>query len=529
MSNKNKHKTQNLDSGKQNRSSRIMGCFVIIILCIFPLIYHDYYFDILETKYLFFCLTVILMIISMLINGMLNRRMQLDIRKFIHSFTLPDWALVSFLGIATISTLFSEYKFEAFWGNEGRYTGLFLLLLYGVSYFLVTRFLEFKDWYLDAFLGAGILASIFGITDYFQLDVLGFKADMKPSQYDMFSSTIGNINTYTAYVALIVAIAAIMFATSKTWKKVIWYYVCFVISVTALIMGGSDNAYLAIGALFGLAPLYLFATRKGIRNYFVILATFFSVIYMIKIINVKYEEVVLGIDSIFNFIAGFDKLVYVVLGLWGVVLVFAVLDYILKNGRNTIPALLRYIWLIIIGLIAVGILFVLYDANFAGNASRYGTLQNYLVINDSWGTTRGYIWRIGIENYSHFNLFQKIFGFGPDTFGIITVNNNYNEMVNTYKMIFDSAHNEYLQYLITIGIAGLIAYVVLLISAFIRIAKKNIDRPCGIAILAALICYNTQALVNINLPIAAPIMWVLLMIGLSMSNNGDKRTDTEMG
>lgn len=529
MSNKSKQKSLKVQDTHKNGFSLIIGCFVLVVLCIFPLVYHDYYYDILETKYLFFCLSVILMVIAILLYGLIKGKIRINIEKFIHTLTIPDWALLSFLGIAAISTVCSEYRFEAFWGNEGRYTGLFLLLLYGITYFLVTRFLEFKKWYLDAFLGAGILAAIFGITDYFQMDILDFKADMKQSQYDMFSSTIGNINTYTAYIALIVAVAAILFATSASWKKMIWYYICFVVSLTALIMGASDNAYLALGALLGLSPLYLFATRKGVRSYFIILATFFCVIQLIQYINIKYEDIVLGIDSIFNVFAKFDKLNYIILSLWGIAAIFCVMDILFKNEHNKLPNYVRYIWLALVIAIAIGILYVLYDANILGNGEKYGSLQKYLVINDSWGTTRGYIWRIGIENYNKFDVFQKIFGFGPDTFGIITVNNNYDDMVNKYKMIFDSAHNEYLQYLITIGIAGLTAYVVLLISAFVRIARKNIRRPYGMAILFALICYNVQALVNINLPIATPIMWILLMVGLSMCNQTEENNSVEMG
>ena len=61
----------------------------------------------------------------------------------------------------------------------------------------------------------------------------------------------------------------------------------------------------------------------------------------------------------------------------------------------------------------------------------------------------GYIWRIGIECYMKYSPLRKLFGSGPDTFGIVT-QSYYREMIERYYEIFDSAHNEYLQYLITI-------------------------------------------------------------------------------
>lgn len=50
--------------------------------------------------------------------------------------------------------------------------------------------------------------------------------------------------------------------------------------------------------------------------------------------------------------------------------------------------------------------------------------SGYLVINDDWEREED-IWRIGMESYSKFPEIHKIFGYGPDTFGIITVNNYY--------------------------------------------------------------------------------------------------------
>ena len=36
--------------------------------------------------------------------------------------------LILFIILASLSTILSDYKFESFWGNEGRFSGLFLYL-----------------------------------------------------------------------------------------------------------------------------------------------------------------------------------------------------------------------------------------------------------------------------------------------------------------------------------------------------------------------------------------------------------------
>ncbi|MEG2700158.1 MAG: O-antigen ligase domain-containing protein, partial [Hungatella sp.] len=240
--------TGNPEDPKRRMIERITGMATLVILCIFPLVYHDFYFDILKTKYQFYYMTILLMMLALLavsgyaaITRPVSGRTRQSLHSFVKKLTVPEWAMLSFLFVATCSTIFSEYRFEAFWGNEGRYTGLFLLLIYGLAFFAISRGLRFKSWYLDAFLAASMLVCLLGITDYFQLDLLHFKANMKPEQLNMFLSTLGNINTYTAYVALVLAISATLFATSRKWGYTIWYAVCMVISFFAIIMGNSDN------------------------------------------------------------------------------------------------------------------------------------------------------------------------------------------------------------------------------------------------------------------------------------------------
>ena len=85
-----------------------------------------------------------------------------------------------------------------------------------------------------------------------------------------------------------------------------------------------------------------------------------------------------------------------------------------------------------------------------------------LYSDNEWGTGRGYVWKLALKIYDDFPLSHKLFGYGPDTFGVITVQNFWDEMLSISKQKFENVHNEYLQYLITIGIVGLISYVSML-------------------------------------------------------------------
>ena len=512
-------------------SGKIAGIFAIAIIVGLPLVFRDYYYDILQVKYYYYCGCVIGMTVFLLIAAAVcgikdwreyGGRHIKELAGSLHlrSLRAPDWAMLAFLAASLISTFQSDYFYESFWGNEGRYMGMFLLLLYGISYFIISRCLRFKRWYLDAFLVGGLAVCAVGILHFFKIDPIGFKEGLTEHAALDCISTIGNINTYTSFVALTSGMSVALFVTEEDTKRRIWYGFHVVVSIFALIAGISDNAYLALMALFGLLPLYLFNSLAGIKRYVLMVAVLFTEFQVIDGIVQLNPDQVMEISGLFEVIVGYDQLGLVVAGLWGLTIILYILDARLpadcwaKRKSNAG----RWIWLGMLVLVFLAGCYVLYDVNIMGNADKYGVLQGYLVINDDWGTHRWYIWRIGMESYGKFPLLHKIFGYGPDTFGIITVTNYFEEMVQKYGEKFDSAHNEYLQYLITIGLAGLIAYLSLLITSIVEMIRKSKAAPFMMGIPFALICYGAQAAVNISVPIVAPVMMTLLMVGVAALN-----------
>lgn len=501
-------------------SEKIVGAFVLFVLCGLPLVFQDFYFNILEVKYYYYCACVLIMGAVLLAYAIFTRSQRKkddsvgyrgSIIKLIKSFHITDAAVFLFWVIAGISTISSRYLYESFWGNEGRYSGFFLISLYVFAYFAVTRLGKFKTSYVDYFLAAAMLVCLFGITDYFQMDLLGFKQNMDPGQVPIFTSTLGNINTYTAFVGIVTGVSAVLYTTSRDRKYSFYYYICMVISFFAIIMGVSDNAYITLAALFGLLPLYLFNEKERIKRYIVVIATFFTVIQCIDWINTFMGETVLGIDSAFGLIIRFKGLILIVAGFWLLLGIWSLAEKRMGAEWNIRGNGLKYVWLTLLVLIMAFVVYALYDCNIAGNAARYESLSNYLVFNDDWGTHRGYIWRNTMESFGQFSLWEKLVGFGPDTLGIVLKDKTQN---NIYHQIFDSAHNEYLHYLITVGFAGLIAYIAFLGSYFVRCVRNAQDRPYVMALMFGVICYAAQAAVNINLPIVTPIMWLMLALGV---------------
>lgn len=498
----------------------VVYCGTLVLLTVFPLCYHNYYFNILNTKYMFYYCTVLAMSVAVMviwgISVLRKNGKEVILKQWKASvlpMSWPDICMLLLLLSVTVSTLQSDFKYESFWGNEARFNGLFLWLVYGMAYIMITRLLNFRSNLLEFFLIAGILVCLFGITDYFQMDLLRFKEHLRDSQKSDFVSTIGNVNLYTAYVGMVIAVSMTLFTTAKSKGKSLCYLIVLVVSYLAMIMGKSDNGYLAIGVLLVTMPFYLFKTRTGIKRYTICVSVLITCIWLVSIANKIWPDRVLYLDSIFGIISRNEKLIYGVMITW--LVVAAIFVYFRKMNKENVGKYLLIVWS---GFVAISILtsfIILYDANIAGNSARYGKLADYLVFSDSWGTDRGFVWRLSMNHFKEFSLIRKLFGYGPDTFGILTHYHDYTTMIDYNNTIYESAHNEYLHYLLTIGLTGLFSYIALLCTSIYKITKTCKDNPYAMATVFAILAYAVQAIVNIAQPIVTPIMFTLLMMGLS--------------
>ena len=526
-----------------NASNVIVGLWVMAMFTIFPLIYNDFYFDILQTKYYTVLTLSIIMILALIVicgfaGGFKNFFDKLKSKGFAlwfkEEFSIWDICIMIFWLMSALSTAFAgRFIMEAITGDKGRYSGLLLISIYVILYFVVSRMFSFGKVYFTVFLAVSIPVCLFGYTDYFNMDILGFKEKISPEQWPIFTSTIGNINTYTAVLAFYIAIAGTLFITTpfksdngrgESIGKIVFYYVIMLMNFIALAMGTSDNGYLTLAAFFGLVPFVAFRTMEGVRRFILTIFTYLLGIKIIQLINISYAGKVLGISGLYDFISDFKYLDLIIVALAIVVIIMYVLEYRKKEKRRDNEVLLRslrYIWLAILVIIFAAIVFMGMKINSDVTAAKekYGALADYFVFNDSWGTFRGYIWRAAVEEYMKFPLLHKIFGSGPDTFGLYIGLLRNEEMTSVTGQFFDATHNEYIQFLFTLGPIATIAYILALILPSVEALRTrlfylrdNTMLPYLYACAIAVICYATQAVVNLNLPVVTPFLWIFLSI-----------------
>ncbi len=517
----------------QKLTSLLMTIYILFYLCIFPLATHNQYFDVLSFRYNLFWKPTDIFGLLFIVSGMIflildaifqksewrrSFKKQFDIRKWWKNLYFGDKCFFFLILSLGISTLFAPYQYEAFWGNRGRSCGYCLWLSFFIAYILIRSFYHFRKFHLYLYLIAGAFPCLWGIANFFwiyPIDMLGMIPDNFVYKVT-FVSSVGNINTYTSMIAVYFGTAFALFLFSeKTGEKII-SLLAYVIASFAMIMGISDSAVLAIAAVFAIAPFFAWKDLKKVFEYFFALTIFFLTLIFTNYLTLREGRTIVYSFNKSALLQIADTPLATIL-----CILFAVLSFtsILVYRKRVIVAVksLKKIWLIILLIGILGSLAIFIDANTGHHADLYAPFRNIIIFSDDWGTGRGYIWKMAMTLYmKKLNLFQKLFGHGPDTFFILSMDNYMNLMQDKGYGLMDECHNEYITYLITIGAVGLLLYLTWTISNIATMLKKSRNIEGG-AIAFGIIAYMAQAMVNLAVPITLPIFMIIMFVGINAS------------
>lgn len=522
----------------------LMTIYVLFYLCVFPLATHDKYFDILKFRFqLYWIPTLIYGVLFLMLGilyllsdkrsngGALTAKLKENLKWSVlkTKLTKTDICFIALILIMTLSVLFADYQYEALWGSRGRFNGLALWLMFFIAYWLVTRFYHFKKWHLYAYLIAACLPEIWGITDFFLLDLFHFHEGAAANYIYTFVSSVGNINTYTNMVALHLGASVALFVLAKGKWEMILSGSALAIASFAIIMGISDNGILAACAVFAFLPFVAWNSRRDIVRYFIVLSMFATSIVVTAQLTIG-RATMADCDggSVFVTIGKTTAGIALMIAVWVLTIILMLAFRKVAGQEEKSARCAKRAWTILVVLGMAAVLAVYIDANSGNHSEIWAPYQNILIFSDTWGTGRGINWRFAWEYFTKdAGLLKKLFGYGPDTYYIITMDRFKHAMRDAGYGIFDSAHNEYIEYLTTIGILGTLAYLGVLITGLRQMLKKSKNRfaiACGFAVLA----YAVQAVVNIAIPITTPIYMMLLYVGISITKeSADGKTEIE--
>lgn len=490
-----------------DKSYMVPKLYVYFIFGIYPLIYHNFYYDIVTSKYIVFLAATGLLLIYVFF--LIPDKLFTKIKTGEIKLNITDYFVLGFVFVNVISCLFSENRIYTVNGAQGRNVGMVTILMLGVVYFTISRTFLCDSMFYKVMALSSTIISVLGILNSFDIDFMGFYKGLKYSQRVNYLSTIGHIDVYTNYFAISIPVLFMIYLSVNEIKKSLIYLVILVINMLGAMAGHCDSSYIIM--VSGMLTA-IFLTNK------VNLLKAFIPVYLWIIFGFCFVR----INSIINeprIITSVGRILFT----GKVILVFTILFCVLVlwNYKKSIDIEKYKKPLILIIAVIAGIyLLSLLIFTFILKNTNLGIFENILRIKDSTGSYRGYIWRIVLTEYGKLDFFHKLFGIGTDALLPFLEKIYGNKMYIVTNAYYDNAHNEILQYLITIGALGLICYLGIVITSL-----KKCVRWKDKVLAAVVITYVFQSLVNINQVITTPMFFIIL----AMCNNEKIPTNSPNG
>lgn len=473
---------------------RFVRIYVYFMFSFYPLFFHNYYFDIATCKYILFLIVTGIVFVVSVFNMPEHLLTQIKERRI--RIRISDYFALGILTVNILSVIFSDNKMYGITGADGRFVGLSTVVCLVFLYFLISRtFIVTETFYMVVAIGSG-LVSLLGILNSVNVDLLGFYNGLEYSQKLFYISTLGHVDVYTSYFALTIPIIFICYLKVKDNKKRLVYLISLIMNIAAVVGGQCDSGYIV---LFASVFLVLILAGTGIKAHLFLLPLAMSEI-LVKIlleINENLEEP-RAVSRFTNVVFG-DKVSTII------VVLFAISVFVNLRYKADLSKV-KIVFICIFAAVPVTYIIALLVFTLICKNKDLGQYENLLRFSDSFGSYRGYIWTTLVKDFKEMPLLHKLFGIGADSLRPYLVSKYGREMYVVTNAYYDNAHNEFLQYLVTTGILGLMAYMGWL-AANIKTALRN---PKFTVLLAAIICYLIQSVVNINQVITTPLFIIMI-------------------
>jgi len=490
----------------------------------FPFIHFDRgYYSIRHQKYYFFMVASAAAVIAELLL-VLTRSTQAQkdkdpkSRSVLADLSFTDYAALAFVLACAISTVLSDYIEMAFLGevtvagtSHGRNNGLLLMLFYAAVYFTVTRCWKYKEYVFVGLAVTSGVVSLLAVLNTFYVDPLNMFALFVHDEkvYNEFLSTIGNKNMFSSHLCVTLPAAVTMFVHSerKLFKAI--YLCAAALGGMAFVACDSDSAVLGLG-VFAAVFLIVYVRRpQRLKQFLLMLTVMLGSVKLLGLIaaaGTQHKK----LEAIPSKIMHADA-AYVVLAVLAVLTALLyLLDY--KAPGKLLPRAVPVVLGSLLGLAVLGGLGTVVYFSVIDTKTDLGELDRTLRFSDSWGTHRGFMWNKAMEEFGKLSFIKKLFGTGPETFYYI-FSPHFAELYDRFgDGSTDAAHNEYINYLLNIGIVGLAAYLTFAGSALVRAFKAARRYPLTLVFASAVVAYMAQAVVNIALPIATPLFFLFLAL-----------------
>lgn len=225
----------------KKRDEYIGDAILFAYFTIIPLIMHNGFLDITNTKmWAYIALTgcYALFFIFSFITG------KIRLNNSIFTDLLIVWTVV-----VTVSCVLSEAGKFAFSGIAARNNGGFLLLAYAIAALCFEWIGKLKKVHVYALLTAGAIVAVLGIANNAGFDPLGTLLQVVEWQRSLYASTIGQIDIYVSFFAIVLPISVYNIWHEKRLALKILNAVLSFLYIVAMLISGCESVYITFFAL----------------------------------------------------------------------------------------------------------------------------------------------------------------------------------------------------------------------------------------------------------------------------------------
>lgn len=418
---------------------------------------------------------------------------------------LTLWGVAAFVVTTLVSTVFSLSSLSSVWGLGGYYGGLMMVLFTAAGYWCIRSYADAGDFGFLT-LGVGVtssLVAVFYLLNIFNIDLIGTYANTAVVERAQFFSTLGQKDFNASSFAVTLPLVFYAFLFAPTRRRAAAAGVPAFFGALALAIVDSEALTLGIAAAAMVMVCHRDFTTRQLRRTALVAAAFFGWAWTMHLLRASvYTQ---GGTAL---LAKLGDPRVALPGAAVCLVLWALLALRSRSGRAEVSLCLP--GRVLTGAVLVLAVAAVAVANCLPTLPLPGRLHNLLVFSDDWGTYRGTAWRIAFSTWADGSWWRKLIGVGP---GMMheAVAAWAGDAVTPRMNTFYAAHNEYLEQLLTTGLLGLAAWV-LLIAAHLRRGFANWQRPGVAPVLLALCSYLAQSVVSIRVSMVFPL--VMLLFGL---------------
>lgn len=496
----------------------IIKIYFLILMIIYPFYMQDGYREIGAVKYFFFrkisllimgIMAPVVLIIFLCSKNAHGHKMKTALERCRRK-SVTDLFAYGYLLIILISYLFTDFRGEAFWGADGWYMGFVSQLIFVFIYFMFSGYFRWDNDMLNLVLGSSGLVFLLGILNRYSIYPIPI-----PVTAPGFISTLGNINWFCGYWSVFAPLGITFYWNSREgWQRFaagVYVALCFISGMTQ----GSRSAYLALAGIFVLLFYLSFQENQKMYRFLEMCGLFALSGQIARIMRympgftMNYED---ELGSIFT-----DTGLTLYIG--AIILALYLLFHYLEEHKGCMIVryniLRRCVMIMIVAALLVYIILTIVNTCIPGGIAGLADRQTF-IFNDKWGNSRGITWICGLLAYKYMTPIQKLVGVGPDCFAEYVY--GIPELAERIYMAFGdsrltNAHSEWITMLVNQGALGVICYVGIFVSAFIRFLKKAPEKTFLYLCAASVLAYMIHNVVSFQQVLNTPFVFLIIGIG----------------